>query len=64
MANRGPYAVPRPGARNVARLPHPKNRTTYVRALPKRLQGRDVGGPLAAPAAELALDSTAAVGQQ
>ena len=28
--------MPRPGAKNVARPPHPKNSTTSVRALPKR----------------------------
>ena len=29
-----PWIVPRPGARNVARPPHPTNRTTSLRALP------------------------------
>ena len=30
--------MPRPGARNVVRPPHPKNRTTSVRALPRAAQ--------------------------
>ena len=61
--------MPRPGARNVVRPPHPKNRTTSVRALPSQGAKKGTKGKLCEQTSRLRVERGvrqhyAVVGQQ